>query len=309
MVYKPRADKPFCPHFIQKTYKVKFHAIMNIQKLHISDERFPELLRQIYDSPSVLYYVGDLGILERPRAAIVGTRRMSAYGEAQAFKFGRELSERGICVVSGLAYGIDKAAHEGALEGPGGTIAVIAQGLPDIQPAAHIELARRIVRSGGLILSEQEAGVQTYKSHYLVRNRIIAGLCKATLVVEAPFKSGAMNTVKHALDNGREVLCIPGRIGEEACEGTNMLLQNGAHVALQPRDVADVLKVKWMARQVVLEGTAAKVFEELRKAPRSPAELGEKFERVAELYEALGELELRGLIRFTKELRYAVVSG
>jgi DNA processing protein len=135
-----------------------------------------------------------------------------------------------------VGYGIDKAAHEGALNGPGGTVAVLAQGLPDIQPAAHRDLARRIIANGGLLLSEYAAGVQTYKSDYLVRNRIIAGLCKATLVVEAPFKSGAINTAKHAYDNGREVLCVPGRIGDEVCEGTNALLQRGAHVALNPKD-------------------------------------------------------------------------
>ena len=282
---------------------------MNIQKLHISDARYPERLRAFFNPPQELYYIGDLAALERPLCAIVGTRRMSAYGEAQAFRFGRELSARGICIVSGLAYGIDKAAHEGALNGPGGTVAVLAQGLPDIQPAAHRDLARRILEKGGLLLSEYAAGVQTYKSDYLVRNRIIAGLCKATLVVEAPFKSGAMNTAKHAYDNGREVLCVPGRIGDTVCEGTNALLQRGAHVALEPKDIAEVLDVPWTAREVKLDGLAGEIFALLRKAPRSPAELGETFDRMTELYEALGELELRGLIRFTKDLRYAAVAG
>lgn len=280
---------------------------MNIQKLHISDERYPALLREIYDPPAVLYYVGDLAALERPRCAIVGTRRMSGYGEAQAFRFGKELSMRGVCIVSGLAYGIDKAAHEGALEGSGGTIAVLAQGLPDVQPGKHRELAERIVARGGLLISEYAAGTETYKSNYLVRNRIIAGLCKATLVVEAPFKSGAMNTAKHVYDNGRELFCVPGRIGELTCEGSNTLLQRGAHVALDPKDIGDLLEVPWTVRAVKLEGLAAELFAELRKKPRSPAELGERFDRVAELYEALGELELRGLIRFTRDLRYAAV--
>lgn len=280
---------------------------MNIQKLHISDERYPALLREIYDPPAELYYVGDLAALERPLCAIVGTRRMSGYGEAQAFRFGKELSMRGVCIVSGLAYGIDKAAHEGALEGSGGTIAVLAQGLPDVQPGKHRELAERIVARGGLLISEYAAGTETYKSDYLVRNRIIAGLCKATLVVEAPFKSGAMNTAKHVYDNGRELFCVPGRIGELTCEGSNALLQRGAHVALDPKDIGDLLEVPWTVQAVKLEGLAAELFAELRKKPRSPAELGERFDRVAELYEALGELELRGLIRFTKDLRYATV--
>ena len=281
---------------------------MKVQKLCISDARYPERLREFFNPPQELYYIGDLAALERPLCAIVGTRRMSTYGEAQAFRFGKELSERGVCIVSGLAYGIDKAAHEGALLGTGGTVAVLAQGLPDIQPAAHRDLARRIVAKGGLLLSEYAAGTETYKSDYLVRNRIIAGLCKATLVVEAPFKSGAINTAKHAYDNGREVLCVPGRIGDEVCEGTNALLQRGAHVALHPKDIAEILKVEWTMRHVKVDGFAGEVFALLQKKPLTPAELGEKFDRMVELYEALGELELRGLIRFTKDLRYAAVS-
>ncbi len=282
---------------------------MKIQALPLHDLRYPRLLREIYDPPRVLYYAGNLAALERPLCAVVGTRRMSAYGEAQAFRFGRELSERGICIVSGLAYGIDKAAHEGALLGSGGTVAVLAQGLPDVQPGKHRELAERILAKGGLLLCEKPAGAETYKSDYLVRNRIIAGLCKATLVVEAPHKSGAMNTAKHALDFGRELLCVPGRIGEEVCEGTNRLIKDGAHVALQPKDIAEILEVPWMAMTVELEGLSAEIFAELRRGARSPAELGERFNKLAELYEALADLEMRGLIRFTKDLRYAACSG
>jgi DNA processing protein len=291
---------------------------MEIGKLVLGEPGYPGLLKEIYDPPRVLYYSGDLAILERPCVAIVGTRRMSSYGEAQAFRFARELSERGICVVSGLAYGIDKAAHEGALMGgggrtgttglrPGGTIAVVAQGLTELQPAAHRDLARRIVAAGGLLLSEKAAGEESFKSDYLVRNRIIAGLCKATLVVEAPFKSGARNTAKHAYENGRDVLCIPGRIGDENSQGTNALIQEGARLVVSPQEVAEALDLKWQNLEVKLEGLAGEVFRELKKMPKSPAELGERFHNMTELYGVLGELELRGLVRFTKDLRYAAV--
>ena len=280
---------------------------MEIQELRLEGVQYPELLREIFDPPQVLYAWGNLKILERPLCAVVGTRRTSAYGETQAFRFAQELSEHGVCIVSGLAYGIDKAAHLGALEGEGGTVAVVAQGIEDLQPTSHRELAKKIVEKGGLILSEKEGGEEYFKSDYLVRNRIIAGLCRGTLVIEAPFKSGARNTAKHALDYGRELMALPGRVTDANSEGTNALIRAGAELVTCPREVAETLKVAWTWRQVILEGLASEVFAELRKAPRSPAELGEKFEALGELYLVLGELELRGLIRLTREQRYAVV--
>jgi len=282
---------------------------MDIQKVAIGEEKYQELLRQIPDAPAELYYVGNLEILKRTCCAVVGTRRMTAYGETQAFRFAKELSERGVCIVSGLAYGIDKAAHEGALEGEGGTVAVLAQGLPDIQPAAHIDLARRIVAKGGLLVSERLAGGEFFKTDYLVRNRIIAGLSEATLVVEAPLKSGAMNTAKHALDYGRDVAAIPGRIGDENSVGTNTLIQRGAGLVLGPWEVGEMLEITWTARRVQLEGLSADIYAVLRRGPRSPAELAERFKDLRGLYEKLAELELQGVIKFTKELRYAVCSG
>lgn len=282
---------------------------MKIQMLPITDDRYPHLLRHIIDPPQSLYYMGNLGALERPLCAIVGTRRMTSMGESQAFRFGKELSEQGVCIVSGLAYGIDKSAHEGALMGEGGTIAVLAQGLDVLQPAAHLGLAERIVKNGGLLLSEKAPGETGFKSDYLVRNRIIAGLCKVTLVVEAPFKSGAMNTVKHATDNGRDVFCLPGRISDEMSQGTNALLQSGAGVALNPHDLAKDLDIVWKAQSIRLTGFLAELFKTISKKPQSPAELGEQFQNLSELYGALDELERKGLIRFTKDLRYTVSSG
>lgn len=284
---------------------------MHVKKLAIGDPFYPERLQHIYDPPVELYYVGNLEILKRPLVAIVGTRRMTGYGESQAFRFAKELSQQGICIVSGLAYGIDKTAHEGALAGieEGATIAVLAQALPNIQPAVHQDLARRIVAKGGLLLSESPKASPNFKSAYLIRNRIIAGLCLGTLVVEAPLKSGAMNTAHHALENNREVLAIPGRLTDEWSRGTNDLIQRGAHLVVTPKDVMLVLKLSWKARTVQLEGAAARIFEVLKQSPRSPAELGDCFEgSMVELYEILGELELQGLIRFTKELRYTVSS-
>ena len=175
---------------------------MKVEKLSIKDERYPALLKRIFDPPDVLRFIGDLTCFERACVGIVGVRRATAYGEAQAFKIAKELSGQGVCVVSGLAYGIDAAAHKGALEGRGRTIAVLAQGLPEIGPVRHEALAKRIVQNGGLLICEKEHGAPIFKSDYLVRNRLISGVSKGVLIVEAAHKSGALNTAKHALDQG-----------------------------------------------------------------------------------------------------------
>lgn len=283
---------------------------MHVQALLIDDPQYPVLLKQIYDPPQILYYVGNLEILRRPLCAVVGTRRMTRYGEMQAFRFAKELSRQGVCVVSGLAYGIDKAAHEGALAGlKGGTVAILAQGLPDIQPSRHRHLARQIIETGGLLLSEKTAGAITFKSDYLVRNRLISGISKVTLVIEAPFKSGAMNTAKHAEDQNRDVLALPGRIADTSSQGTNLLIQRGAKLVISPREVLEAMGLNWTGEKVRLDGLDATLFEELKKSPQTPAELCEKFKDVAEVYSTLVHLELRGLIRCGAENHYAVSSG
>lgn len=281
---------------------------MNVQALPIEDPRYPTLLKQIYDPPRVLYYIGNLEILKRPLCAVVGTRRMTRYGEAHAFRFAKELSSQGVCVVSGLAYGIDKAAHEGALAGvKGGTVAVLAQNLHNIQPSRHQHLARQIVETGGLLLSEKIAGQICFKSDYLVRNRLISGLSKVTLVIEAPFKSGAMNTANHAKDQNRDVLVLPGRITDQNSQGTNLLIQSGARLVVSSKDVFEAMELSWTGETVDLNDLDDAIFKELKKSSQSAAELCEKFKDVSDVYSTLVYLELQGLIRCGRENHYAVV--
>lgn len=282
---------------------------MKIHQLHISDSEYPEELRQIPDAPTVLYYAGNLDILKRTKVAIVGTRMATAYGESQAFNFAKELSSRGVCIVSGLAYGIDGAAHRGALEGSGGTIAVLAQALPTISPAAHIKLAEKIIESGGLLLSERESG-PILKYEYLLRNRIISGLCRGVVVVEAAERSGSLNTANHALNQGKYVMSIPGRISDVQSMGSNQLLQNGAHPALCPKDVANFLEIPWEQKEILLSGFVLEVYNEIKSAPKSAAELAEKYSRnLGELYEVIFDLESRDLVKNISGNRYAALGG
>ena len=283
---------------------------MEISKLLRTDPRYPSLLKALYSAPEVLYYSGNLEVLEGICLAMVGTRRSTARGEATALRFAETLAGWGVTIVSGLAFGIDAASHRGALKAEGKTVAVLAQPLDALRPASHRQLAETIVRQGGLLLSEYGPGEATYKSDYLLRNRLIAGLCRATLVVEAGYPSGALNTAKHALNEGRDVLCVPGRIEDESSEGCLDLIKQGAQLVTRPSDLIEVLGLPKEERhrpKVKLQGIERELFELLKEKPCSVTELTEEYSaRLPELYEALSNLELRGILMQTPSRAYAL---
>ena len=237
---------------------------------------FPPLLAAIHDPPPQLYLRGEVGaeLLARPSVALVGARACSAYGRSVARSLGRDLAAAGIVVVSGLARGVDGEAHRGALDGGGTTVAVLGCGVDRDYPAAHAELARRICASGGLVVSEYEPGVEPAPWRFPARNRIIAGLCSATVVVEARERSGALITADFALEEGREVLAVPGEITSALSAGANALLRLGATPVTS---VADVLEVYGLepapARTDTLGPTAHALLAQLASQPLSADEL------------------------------------
>lgn len=279
---------------------------IDVKSVGIGEAGYPVLLREIPDPPQVLFYAGNLGVLDKICVGIVGTRRASTYGEGQAFEIARGLSRQGICVVSGLAYGVDTAAHKGALEGDGGTVAVLAQGLPEIGPAGNLGLAMQILNRGGLLLSEKTPGMPVQKHEYLFRNRIISGVSKGVLIVEAGWKSGARNTANHAIEQNREVMALPGRVTDELSVATNYLISQGAKLVTGARDVVEGLGLLWQEDfGVNLEGVEKVVYSFLKSQPMTGAELGEHFSgQLKMLYSVLGSLELRGLIKRGSDLRY-----
>jgi DNA processing protein len=212
---------------------------MEIRRLRRRDSPFPRLLAAIHDPPPSLYLRGSATeeMLERPAVAIVGARSCSSYGRSVARSLGRELAAAGLVVVSGMARGIDGEAHRGALEG-GDTVAVLGCGIDRDYPAAHAELARKICEHG-LVVSEYEPGVEPAPWRFPARNRIIAGLCAATVVVEARERSGALITADFALEEGREVLTVPGEITSALSAGTNALLRLGATPVTSAEDVLE----------------------------------------------------------------------
>jgi len=203
-----------------------------------SSAEFPPLLRAIHDPPAGLFIRGEAEpeLLARPAVAVVGARACSGYGASVARSLARELAAAGLLVVSGLARGIDAEAHRGALEAESPTVAVLGCGIDRDYPAAHAELARRIAATG-LIVSEYAPSVEPAPWRFPARNRIVAGLCAATVVVEARERSGALITTDLALEEGREVFTVPGEITSALSAGTNDLLKLGASPLTKAADV------------------------------------------------------------------------
>jgi DNA processing protein len=261
---------------------------------------FPELLREIHDPPRVLYLrgAGQVELLARPAVAIVGARACSPYGAQVARMLGRELAAAGLVVVSGLARGIDGEAHRGALEAEGLTVAVLGCGIDRDYPAAHTELARRICERG-LVVSEYEPGVEPAPWRFPARNRIIAGLTAATVIVEARQRSGALITADFALEDGREVFAVPGEITGSLATGTNRLLRQGATPLTSAVDVLEVfgLGVVPAAQRPALGETATRLLERLAESSATADELARATGLDAgPLAAALAELELAGLV-------------
>ncbi len=208
----------------------------------VLDDDYPRILREIPGPPPVVYFRGSLPAQDEPTVAMVGTRRSTSYGREATIRIAGDLAAAGVTIVSGLARGIDGFAHQAALEAGGRTIAVMASGVDIIYPPEHRQLANRIVESGAL-LSDYPPGTKPDAPNFPARNRIISGLSLATIVVEAPARSGALITVGFAADQGRDVYAVPGSILSNASEGTNKLLRQGATPLTCAADLLDDLKL------------------------------------------------------------------
>ena len=264
-----------------------------------SESSFPQSLRELHDPPPGLFLRGSAEpqLLSEPSVAIVGARLCSSYGSQVARMLGRELAGAGLVVVSGMARGVDGEAHRGALEAGGATIAVLGCGIDRDYPAAHAHLARGICGTG-LVVSEYAPEVEPAPWRFPARNRIIAGLCAATVIVEARERSGALITADFALEAGREVFAVPGEITSALSAGTNALLRVGAVPLTSSADVLEALGIEARApERLELSGHAADVLAVVSRQPAGADELG----RVsgldaAALATALAELELAGAV-------------
>jgi DNA processing protein len=227
------------------------------------DPNYPQALRDLPDAPPILWALGNITILNRPAVAMVGARNASSLGVRMARRLGQGLAEAGFTVVSGLARGIDAAAHEAALQAEARTVAVMAGGVDVIYPPENDALAREIAAKGCRI-SEHPPGLEPQARHFPLRNRIVAGLSRAVIVVEAAAKSGSLITAKAALDYGREVLSVPGHPFDARASGCNMLIRDGAALV---RGTADVLEALGAREHSTLE---AEVWTAPLPGPEAP---------------------------------------
>jgi DNA processing protein len=299
IVERPRSNRfaSFLERFDEAAELTRL-AGLGIRYVGRSDAVFPRLLAAVHDPPPGLFVRGEteLELLGRPAVAVVGARGCSSYGRGVARSLGRELAAAGLVVVSGLARGVDGEAHRGALEAGGPTVAVLGCGVDRDYPAAHAHLARRVAEAG-LVVSEYAPGVEPAPWRFPARNRIIAGLCAATVVVEARERSGALITADLALEEGREVFAVPGEITKSLSDGTNALIRMGATPLLGAADVLAAFGLEQASVVPAPDGPAGTVYACLRSTPASADELARATRLGAgTLAAALTELELGGLV-------------
>ncbi len=234
---------------------------MDIQEIKFNNPKFPRLLKTISRPPKHIFLRGEIpseGIF----AAIVGTRKATASGKQLAKEWAEKLAEMGIIVVSGLALGIDSAAHEGAIATGGKTIAVLANGADKIYPAQNENLAKKILELGGAIISEYEPKTPALPHQFLERNRLISGLSIATIVIEAPERSGAIATARLAAEQGREVFVVPGPVEHPNYKGAHQLIRDGARLITSIEDILEDLGLNDLGRQKLNLNNAAKLSED-----------------------------------------------
>jgi len=274
---------------------------LNIRFITYHDKNYPSLLKEIHDPPPFLYVKGDVEILNRPMIAIVGSRLASVYGLKIATNLALELSGLGIIVVSGLARGIDTAAHQGAIRAGGKTIAVLGCGIDIVYPRENKRLYEKIPEAGALI-SEFHLGTPPEAKNFPVRNRIISGLSLGVIIVEAAKRSGSLITARLALEQGREVFAVPGQIDSFRSEGTHKLIKQGAKLVEKVEDVLEEIGqfqdlYKKKEETIQLNPGEEEIFL-LLDTPKYLDELAQQLKRpIGEVSSRLMTMEIRGLVR------------
>lgn len=276
------------------------------------DKLYPRLLRSLQDRPLLLYVRGEFTTEDEKCLAVVGTRKASKYGWDAANQLSNQLAQRGITIVSGMAHGIDAAAHRGALNAGGRTIAVVATGIDRVYPRENSDLAEEIV-SNGVIISEMPLGTAPLARNFPQRNRIISGLSLGVLVAEAPVRSGALNTVSHAIDQGRDVFAVPHNIFSQSGQGGNTLIREGAKLVADVEDILEELQVshlnvetRILAQEIQpANETEDAVFQQLNADPVHVDTIVRQTELpTATVTSTLTMLELKGLAESAGPMQY-----
>lgn len=313
------------PHIIKEWFSLKSRLdvarestalqTLGIKILIYDDDAYPKILQQIPQSPPILYYRGAWKNNEELCLGVVGTRKISAYGQSITEELVAPLAAAGISIVSGMAYGVDAAAHCAAIKHGGRTIAILGGGLDDgtIYPRHHVALAHEIIDSGGLVISEYPPGCPALRQNFVARNRIISGLSAGVLIIECGEKSGALITADYALDQNRNVYAVPGPIYSPTSRGTNDLLKQGAIVITDAADILRDLKLQLPLQEAEPASTSLTPSEQTILALIGPEPiLADDILAVAGLdpgivTAALTFLEIKGHIRNLKGQQYVRV--
>lgn len=219
---------------------------MKVNILKLNHPHYPAPLKQLADRPDQLYWLGSHpgSWLKQPKVAIVGSRKATAYGLGVAAQLASELAAKGVVIISGLAFGIDAAAHRGALQAAGRTVAVLPTPLNNIYPASHRSLSQQILSSGGSLISEYRAGTASFKTNFIARNRLVSGLADVVVIPEAAVNSGSLHTARFGLEQGKTVMAVPGNVTNPNSEGSNNLIKSGALPVTNSEDVLLALGFK-----------------------------------------------------------------
>ncbi len=277
---------------------------LNIQALSLDDEEYPDLLREIYDPPPVIYYRGKWPI-NKICLAIVGTRKISSYGQAVVKKLVPALTKQQVVTVSGLALGVDSLVHQETITAGGHTIAVLGSGLDqeNLYPSSNRYLVDKIVAADGLVISEYPPGTPPLPQHFPRRNRLIAGLAHGTLVIEGDIDSGSLITAKCALEQNREVMAVPGSIFAAGSSGTNQLIKQGAKPITQLEDILECLQLKTIKQETITTFTPQtpdeeKIFNLLTTEPMLIDDLiRQSGLTAAKVSSTLSLLEIKGVVK------------
>jgi DNA processing protein len=266
---------------------------MNYNTIIPDKHKFLQGLANIAKVPERLYFRGELPAERISTVAIVGTRKPTAYGREVTYKIAYELAQRGVVIISGLAFGIDSIAHRAALDAGGITIAVLGNSIDTVYPRAHEKLAQEILQKGGALLSEYPQGAATFPSNFLARNRLVSGLADAVVVTEAAARSGSLATVNHALEQGKDVFAVPGNITSPMSAGCNEIIKQGAMPLTDSKEVLP----GFVSQQISLSSSNP-ILKLMEKGIRNSDELMKQSGMSAsDFLQAMTLLEIDGVIR------------
>lgn len=272
---------------------------IDIKIIKKTDSEYPQRLLRIKNPPKKIYVQGDYTLLSKDSIAIVGSRNCTSYGRKYAFEFAEQLSKNNICIVSGLATGIDGEAHLGSINQRGRTIAVIGSGFEHIFPEEHVNLYNQILKCGGCIVSEYELSRKADLTTFPQRNRIISGLAMGTLVVEAGYRSGSSITAKYTIEEQKPLFCIPSNIDSKQGVGTNRLLKQGAVLVTSPKDILEFyILPEEQENEIKMPEQYQKIYKYLQYKPLNINDISRKVNiNIQELNSIISLMEIDGYVK------------